>query len=165
AKSLGAGMPISAVTGRADIMDASHLGGVGGTYGGAPVACAAALAAIEIIRAPAFLERAANVGEIMRSAMLSWKERSQFVGDVRGLGAMMLCELVLDHRTKEPAAQQTLEIIRHAVANGLLLIRAGLYSNCIRLLPPLVINDDELREGLDVLGRAVDHVTAKYTSK
>lgn len=165
AKSLGAGMPISAVTGRADIMDASHLGGVGGTYGGAPVACAAALAAIEMIRAPAFLERAANVGEIMRSAMLSWKERSQFVGDVRGLGAMMLCELVLNHRTKEPAAQQTLEIIRHAVANGLLLIRAGLYSNCIRLLPPLVINDDELREGLDVLGRAVDHVTAKYTSK
>jgi 4-aminobutyrate aminotransferase/(S)-3-amino-2-methylpropionate transaminase len=165
AKSLGAGMPISAVTGRADIMDASHIGGVGGTYGGAPVACAAALAAIEMIRAPAFLERAAAVGEVMRSTMLGWKERSPLIGDVRGLGAMMLCELVLDHDRKEPAAAQTLEIIRHAVANGLLLIRAGLFSNCVRLLPPLVISDDELHEGLSVLGRAVDHVTAKYSSK
>jgi 4-aminobutyrate aminotransferase/(S)-3-amino-2-methylpropionate transaminase len=165
AKSLGAGMPISAVTGRADIMDASHLGGVGGTYGGAPVACAAALAAIEMIRAPAFLERAAAVGEIMRSTMLGWKERSPLIGDVRGLGAMMLCELVLDHEQKVPAAQQTLEIIRHAVANGLLLIRAGLFSNCVRLLPPLVISDAELDEGLSVLGRAVEHVTARYTSK
>ena len=158
AKSMGGGMPISAVTGRADIMDASHLGGVGGTYGGSPVACAAALEAIATIRAPEFLERAQRVGDMLREIMLSWKQSCTLIGDVRGLGAMMLMELVLDQTTKEPAPQKTLEIIRHAVAHGLILIRAGLYSNCVRLLPPLIISDDELYEGMDVLGRAVRHI-------
>lgn len=158
AKSMGGGMPISAVTGRADIMDASHLGGVGGTYGGSPVACAAALEAIATIRAPEFLERAQRVGDMLREIMLSWKKSCDLIGDVRGLGAMMLMELVLDQTTKEPAPQKTLEIIRHAVAHGLILIRAGLYSNCVRLLPPLIISDDELYEGMDVLGRAVRHI-------
>jgi 4-aminobutyrate aminotransferase/(S)-3-amino-2-methylpropionate transaminase len=155
AKSLGAGMPISAVTGRAEILDASHLGGVGGTYGGAPVACAAALAAIEIINTPAFLSRAAQIGDRMRAIMTGWQKECSLVGDVRGLGSMMLCELVLDRTTKEPAADFTLEIIRHAVRNGLVLIRAGLFSNCVRLLPPLVLTDDELEEGMGVLGSAV----------
>lgn len=158
AKSMGGGMPISAVTGRADIMDASHLGGVGGTYGGSPVACAAALEAIATIRAPEFLERARRIGDMLREIMLSWKQSCSLIGDVRGLGAMMLMELVLDQTTKEPAPQKTLEIIRHAVAHGLILIRAGLYSNCVRLLPPLIISDDELYEGMDVLGRAVRHI-------
>jgi 4-aminobutyrate aminotransferase/(S)-3-amino-2-methylpropionate transaminase len=158
AKSMGGGMPISAVTGRADIMDASHLGGVGGTYGGSPVACAAALEAIATIRAPEFLERARRIGDMLREIMLSWKKSCNLIGDVRGLGAMMLMELVLDQTSKEPAPQKTLEIIRHAVAHGLILIRAGLYSNCVRLLPPLIISDDELYEGMDVLGRAVRHI-------
>jgi 4-aminobutyrate aminotransferase / (S)-3-amino-2-methylpropionate transaminase / 5-aminovalerate transaminase len=155
AKSLGAGMPISAVTGRAEIMDSAHLGGIGGTYGGNPVACAAALAAVEMIRQPAFLPRAERVGEIMREVMEEWKRRWTLVGDVRGLGAMRLVELVRDRSTKEPAPDETLAVIKRAVARGLIVIRAGLYSNCVRLLPPLVISDEQLREGLDVLGAAI----------
>jgi 4-aminobutyrate aminotransferase/(S)-3-amino-2-methylpropionate transaminase len=155
AKSMGAGMPISAVTGRADIMDASHVGGVGGTYGGNPVTCVAALAAIEAIRQPAFLARATRIGETIIRELDRWKESSPLVGDVRGLGAMMLVELVRDRTTREPAPQETLEIIRRAVSRGVMLIRAGLYSNCVRLLPPLVITDDQLAEGLDVLRRAL----------
>ena len=158
AKSLGAGMPISALTGRADIMDSAHLGGIGGTYGGSPVACAAALAAVETIRQPAFLQRAQRIGEIMRETMEGWRRQWPLVGDVRGLGAMMLVELVRDRATKEPALEETLAVVRNAVSRGLMVIRAGLYSNCVRLLPPLTIGDEELREGLEVLGAAVGHV-------
>jgi 4-aminobutyrate aminotransferase/(S)-3-amino-2-methylpropionate transaminase len=157
AKSLGAGMPISAVTGRAEIMDSAHLGGIGGTYGGSPVACAAALATVEMIRRPGFLERAERIGEIMREAMEGWKARWALVGDVRGLGPMRLVELVRDRKTKEPAPDETLAVIRHAVGRGLMVIRAGLYSNCVRLLPPLMIGDEPLREGLEVLGVAIRH--------
>ena len=155
AKALGAGMPISATTGRADIMDAPHLGGVGGTYGGAPVACAAAIAAIEMIRQPAFLAHARRLGDIMREELE--RLRGGLVADVRGLGPMMLIEMVTDAQ-KTPAAGHALAIIKRAVANGVLLIRAGLYSNCVRLMPPLVITEEQLREGLAVLGEAVAHV-------
>ncbi|MBI3204586.1 MAG: 4-aminobutyrate--2-oxoglutarate transaminase [Myxococcales bacterium] len=155
AKSLGAGMPIAAVTGRAELMDAPHVGGIGGTYGGAPVACAAAIEAVQMIRKPEFLARASAVGARMCAIMDDWKSSSELVGDVRGLGAMMLCELVLDRTTREPSPALTLEIIKAAARRGLVLIRAGLYSNCIRLLPPLVITDDELEEGMAVLGDEV----------
>jgi 4-aminobutyrate aminotransferase/(S)-3-amino-2-methylpropionate transaminase len=159
AKSMGGGMPISAVTGRAEIMDAVHVGGVGGTYGGSPVACTAALATIAQIREHAFLERARAIGDSLRKTMNQWKEDNALVGDVRGLGAMMLFELVLDHKTKQPAPEQTLAVIREAVKNGLILIRAGLFSNCVRLLPPLVITDEELDEGMTVLGNALRTVS------
>ena len=150
-------MPISAVTGRADIMDSAHLGGIGGTYGGSPVACAAALAALQMIRRPGFLERAERIGEIMRDALEGWKACWPLVGDARGLGAMRLVELVRDRQTKEPAPEETLAVIKHAVARGLIVIRAGLYSNCVRLLPPLIIGDEPLHEGLEVLGAAIGH--------
>lgn len=156
AKSLGSGLPISAVTGRADIMDAAHLGGVGGTYGGSPVACAAALASIELVSQPSFLNRARAIGERIAKTLNSWQQRFPLIGDVRGLGAMQLIEFVIDRETKQPAPEQTLDIIRRAVRNGLILIRAGLYSNCIRLLPPLVILDEQLDEGLDVLRSAIE---------
>jgi 4-aminobutyrate aminotransferase/(S)-3-amino-2-methylpropionate transaminase len=158
AKSLGAGMPIAAVTGRAEILDAAHLGGVGGTFGGSPVACAAALEAVEQIRQPAFLERAEEIGGALRGAMERFKEQFPLVGDVRGLGAMMAFELVKDRATKEPAPEETLAVVRRAVANGVLVMRAGLYSNCVRTLPPLVISDEELREGLWALERALAQV-------
>ena len=106
AKSLGAGMPISAVTGRAEIMDASHLGGVGGTYGGSPVACAAAIEAVTIIRQPAFLAHARRLGDVMREVMHGWQAKFPIVGDVRGLGPMMLAEFVKDRTSKEPAAPE-----------------------------------------------------------
>jgi 4-aminobutyrate aminotransferase/(S)-3-amino-2-methylpropionate transaminase len=155
AKSLGAGMPISAVTGRADVLDAAHVGGVGGTYGGSPLACAAAIEAVETIRKPEFLKRAGAVGSILHKRLAAWRERYTLVGDVRGLGPMQLIELVRDRQTKEPAPDETLAIIRRAASKGLILIRAGLFSNCIRLMPPLVAEDALLEEGLDVLESAI----------
>jgi len=155
AKSIGAGMPISAVTGRAAIMDAPHPGGIGGTYGGSPVACVAAIEALKILSSPAFLRRVNEVGEIMLSAMDRWKQRYPLVGDVRGLGAMRLVEFVKDRDSREPDPDSTLTIIKDAVAHGLIMIRAGLYSNCIRLLPPIAITNEQLTEGLQVLEDAI----------
>ena len=162
AKSLGGGMPIGAVTGRAPIMDAAHPGGVGGTYGGNPVTCAAALAAVETIAQPAFLAHARRLGEVMREVMGDWPRQWPIVGDVRGLGPMMLVEFVRDRATKAPLApDDTLQIVRHAVANGVVLMRAGLFSNGVRLLPPLTMPEDMLREGLDGLGRAIAVVSER----
>jgi 4-aminobutyrate aminotransferase/(S)-3-amino-2-methylpropionate transaminase len=155
AKSIGAGVPISAVTGKAEIMDAPHLGGVGGTYGGSPVACVAAIAAIKQINTDAFLQRVNQVGEMIRETLEDWKEKYPLIGDVRGIGAMRLVEFVKNRESKEPDAEATLEIIKDAVAHGLLMIRAGLFSNCIRLLPPIVITDEQLAEGLQVLEDAI----------
>jgi 4-aminobutyrate aminotransferase/(S)-3-amino-2-methylpropionate transaminase len=162
AKSLGAGMPIAAVTGRAEILDSAHLGGVGSTYGGSPVACAAAVEAVTMIRQPAFLAHARRLGDAMREEMESWKARWPMVGDVRGLGPMRLVEFVRDRGTKEPAApESTLQIVRLAVADGVIVMRAGLYSNCIRLLPPLTIPEDMLREGLGAIGQAIESVASQ----
>jgi 4-aminobutyrate aminotransferase/(S)-3-amino-2-methylpropionate transaminase len=155
AKSLGAGMPIAAVIGRAEIMDSAHKGGVGGTYGGNPVACRAAIEALKEIQSPAFQQRAREVGERMRLRLESWREKFPLVGDVRGVGPMRLVEFVRDRVTKTPAQDETLAIIQRAVASGLILIRAGLYSNGIRLLPPIVITDEQLDEALDVLEAAI----------
>ena len=159
AKALGAGMPISATTGRAEIMDAPHLGGVGGTYGGSPVACAAAIAAIGMIRQPAFLAHARRLGDVMREELGRMQARGKLVGDIRGLGPMMLIELVTDAQ-QTPAAAHALAVIKRSVAQGVLLIRAGLYSNCVRFMPPLTITEDQLRAGLAVVGEALAHVEA-----
>ncbi len=161
AKSIGAGMPISAVTGKAEMMDAPHLGGVGGTYGGSPVACVAAIEAIKILNSPAFLQRVHEVGEIIRTTLEGWKDKYKLIGDVRGIGAMRLIEFVKDRNSKEPDADATLEIIKDAVAHGLIMIRAGLFSNCIRLLPPIVITDEQLTEGLQVLEDAIKRAQEK----
>ncbi len=156
AKSMGAGFPIGAVTGRAEIMDSAHLGGIGSTYGGGAIACAAALATAKMILAPGFLEHATHLGHVMREVLSRWKHRWPIVGDVRGLGSMMLVELVADAETKEPLAPaETLAIVQAAVARGVITIRAGLFSNCIRFLPPLNIADDMLLEGLSVVEHAI----------
>ncbi|MBV9082092.1 MAG: aminotransferase class III-fold pyridoxal phosphate-dependent enzyme, partial [Acidobacteriaceae bacterium] len=129
AKSLGAGMPVGAVTGRAEIMDSAHLGGIGSTYGGSPVACAAAIEALKMIRQPKFLAHANRLGDLMREIMHNWQRRWEIVGDVRGLGPMMLIEFVADRESNTPLAPaETLAIVRRAVSNGVLLIRAGLFS-------------------------------------
>jgi 4-aminobutyrate aminotransferase / (S)-3-amino-2-methylpropionate transaminase / 5-aminovalerate transaminase len=157
AKSLGAGMAISAVTGRADIMDSAHLGGVGSTYGGSPVACVAAVEALRMIRQPKFLAHANHLGNLMREVLESWKARWPIIGDVRGLGPMMLVELVADAGTKTPLpAADVIAIVQRSAANGVLLIRAGLYSNCIRFLPPLNMPEDMLREALAAVERAIE---------
>jgi len=163
AKSLGAGMPIAAVTGRAEILDAAHLGGIGGTYGGSPVACAAAIEAVSIISRPEFLAHARQLGNVMRDVMGGWQAKFPVVGDIRGLGPMMLAEFVADRESKQPLpADRTLRIVREAVAGGVLVMRAGLYSNCVRLLPPLVMPEDMLREGLDVVGRAIEVASIQH---
>jgi 4-aminobutyrate aminotransferase / (S)-3-amino-2-methylpropionate transaminase / 5-aminovalerate transaminase len=165
AKSLGAGMPIAAVTGRAEIMDAAHLGGIGGTYGGSPVACVAATEAVKIIRQPEFLAHARHLGDVMREVMNGWKDTWPVVGDVRGLGPMMLAEFVRNRATKEPSTpDETLKIVRQAVANGVVVMRAGLYSNGLRLLPPLTMPEDMLREGLSAVGSAIETVSRQLAA-
>jgi 4-aminobutyrate aminotransferase / (S)-3-amino-2-methylpropionate transaminase / 5-aminovalerate transaminase len=165
AKSLGGGMPIGAVTGRADIMDAAHPGGVGGTYGGNPVACAAALAAVEMIRQPAFLAHATRLGDVMREVMTPWRRAFPIVGDVRGLGPMMLVEFVKDQTSKTPLApEDTLAIVKGTVARGVVLMRAGLFSNGVRLLPPLTMPEDMLREALSALEHSVAAVAERLSA-
>jgi 4-aminobutyrate aminotransferase/(S)-3-amino-2-methylpropionate transaminase len=160
AKSLGAGTPISATTGRADIMDATHPGGAGGTYGGSPLTCVAALEAIRLISEPAFLAHAQHIGDILRGELESWRTWSRHVGDVRGLGPMLVIELVRDRERKTPAPELTIMAIKRAVQHGVVVMRAGLYSNCIRFLPPLVISEAELREGLAVVKEALQWAEA-----
>lgn len=155
AKSLGAGMPIAAVTGRAEILDRPHLGAVGGTYSGSPVAAVAAIESLKILSDPRFLTRAQALGRQMERILTQWKRKYPLIGDARGVGPMQLVEFVSDRKAKTPDPDLTLEIIRDAVSQGILLIRAGLYSNCIRLLPPLVITSAQLTEGLGVLEGAI----------
>jgi 4-aminobutyrate aminotransferase/(S)-3-amino-2-methylpropionate transaminase len=155
AKSMGAGMPISAVTGRAEIMDAPHPGGVGGTYSGAPLSCVAAIEAINTIRQPEFLARVTEIGKLMREILTDLQSRHPIIGDVRGLGAMMLIELVKDPTSKDPMPDETLAIIKEAYRRGVVFIRAGLYTNCIRFLPPLTITDEQLHEAFEVLEEAM----------
>jgi 4-aminobutyrate aminotransferase / (S)-3-amino-2-methylpropionate transaminase / 5-aminovalerate transaminase len=155
AKSLGGGMPISAVTGRAEILDAPHVGGVGSTYGGNPVACRAALAAIRLIRRPSMLGEAARVEAGVRRVFEDLARAVPAIGDVRGLGAMMAVEFVKDRVTKEPWPELVLEAVRRSAARGVVLIRAGLYSNCLRFLPPLDIPEDVLEEALIAVAAAV----------
>ncbi len=155
AKSIGAGFPISAVTGRATILDAPHLGGVGGTYGGSPVACVAAIETIKILQSDAFYKRVHEVAAILQNSLNGWKEKYNCIGDVRGLGSMQLIEFVKDRKSKQPDMETAMAVIKKATADGLIMIRAGLFSNCIRLLPPVVITDDQLAEGLAVLESAI----------
>jgi 4-aminobutyrate aminotransferase/(S)-3-amino-2-methylpropionate transaminase len=157
AKSLAAGMPLGAVTGRAEIMDAAHPGGLGGTYSGNPLACVAALEAIESIRNPTFLERARAVGDQIRAHLERIQARHpDRVGDVRGLGPMLAMELVDDPQTKAPSREATVAITDETLRMGVITIRAGLYSNCVRFLPPLDIGRSQLDEAMRVVAQAVD---------
>ncbi len=161
AKSIAAGMPLAAVTGRAEIMDAPHPGGLGGTYSGNPVACAAAIEAINMIRQPEFLQRAEVVGERIRKAMTDLQQEVELIGDVRGLGPMVLVEFVLDRREKIPASAQPPVIVAEALKRGVILMRAGIYTNGIRFLPPLNITDEQLDEALVVISDAIRAVNAQ----
>jgi 4-aminobutyrate aminotransferase/(S)-3-amino-2-methylpropionate transaminase len=155
AKSLGGGLPLSAVTGRAEIMDSAQVGGLGGTYAGNPVACAAALAAIDFIQSHRLPERAAEIGRIVEERFHLFLDRFPHVGDARGIGAMRALELVKDRATREPDKDRTDRVIRKAYETGLILVSAGTYGNVIRTLMPLVVTDGQLREGLDVLENAL----------
>jgi 4-aminobutyrate aminotransferase/(S)-3-amino-2-methylpropionate transaminase len=151
AKSLAGGMPIAAVTGRADVMDSVHVGGLGGTYGGNPVACAAALATIAELERMNLAVRARAIGEKLRGRALEWQKKHPRIGDVRGLGAMVAIEFVKDLKTREPAKEFTVNLVQLCVENGVILIYAGTHSNVLRFLMPLVVTDEQLDEGLDVI--------------
>jgi 4-aminobutyrate aminotransferase/(S)-3-amino-2-methylpropionate transaminase len=156
AKSIAAGLPLSGVLGKAEILDAAHDGAVGGTFVGNPVAQAAALAVLDVIDDEGLVERANVIGETMRARMHTWQERFDAIGDVRGLGAMLALELVRDRTTKEPAADVASAVVDAATERGLLLLKAGVHSNCIRVLCPLVITDAELDEALAVWEDALE---------
>ncbi len=163
AKSLGGGMPISAVVGRAEVMEAPHPGGLGGTYSGNPLACAAALAALETLTDPAFLTRATALGERLRPRLSAIQRRHpRLIGDVRGLGPMLAMELVKDPATKEPFMEATQAINAGTLQRGVITIRAGLFSNCVRFLPPLTISDSELDEAMDAVDETVDAVATQF---
>jgi 4-aminobutyrate aminotransferase / (S)-3-amino-2-methylpropionate transaminase / 5-aminovalerate transaminase len=160
AKSIAAGLPLSGVVGRADIMDAPEDSAIGGTYVGNPVAIAGALAVLDAIDDERLVERALEIGETMRARMEGWRERFDAIGDVRGLGAMLALELVRNRATKEPDAELATAVAEAAAARGLLLLKAGIHGNCIRVLCPLVITDEELDEALAVWEEALEAASA-----
>jgi len=160
AKSIGAGLPLSGVIGKAEIMDAPGDSAIGGTYVGNPVAQAAALAVLDVIEEEGLVERATAIGETIRSRMLAWQERWEAIGDVRGLGAMLAIEIVEDRESKKPATELATAVVDAATEHGLLLIKCGIYSNCVRVLTPLVISDAELDEALDAWEQALEATLA-----
>jgi 4-aminobutyrate aminotransferase/(S)-3-amino-2-methylpropionate transaminase len=160
AKSIAGGLPLSGVLGKAEIMDAPGDSAVGGTYVGNPVAQAAAIAVLDVIDEEGLVERAQQLGDAMRARMLRWQERFPAIGDVRGLGAMLAIELVRDRQTKEPAPELATAVAEAAFERGLLLLKAGIYSNCIRVLSPLTLADGELEEALGAWEEALESVLA-----
>lgn len=154
-KSIAAGMPLSAVTGRAELMDAPESGQLGGTFAGSPVSCAAALAVLEVLEEEKLLARAAVIGERMHAAFTEMATTYDIIGDVRGLGAMTAIELVENRATKQPATAATARILERCWKNGLLAVSAGINGNVLRFLPPLVIADEQLTAGLDILTAAI----------
>ena len=158
AKSLSGGLPLAAVTGRAEIMDAAGVGQLGGTFGGNPAACEAALAVLDTIENESLCARANVLGERFRKRAVKWQAQWELVGDVRGGGAMQALELVRSKTTRQPADLETAQVSQYCYEHGLVLITAGSYSNVIRLLMPLVITDAQMDEALDVLEAALAHV-------
>jgi 4-aminobutyrate aminotransferase/(S)-3-amino-2-methylpropionate transaminase len=156
-KSLGGGLPLAAVTGRAELMDAPHPGGLGGTFGGNPVACAAALAVLDELSAPGFRERAEQIGKLLRARLDEIAARHPAVGEVRGLGAMVALELA------EPNGDASKAVTTAAREKGLILLSCGLYGNVIRLLPPLSATDEELERGLAILEEALGDCAAQQS--
>ncbi len=158
AKGIAGGLPLAAVTGRADIMDAAHVGGLGGTYGGNPIACAAALGAIQTIEEQNLVGAAQRIGEVMLAALSEMAARYAFIGDVRGRGAMMAVELV-EPGTLKPAAELTTAVAKACHAEGVLVLTAGTYGNVLRFLPPLVMPEHLLTDALSVLDKAFASVS------
>jgi 4-aminobutyrate aminotransferase/(S)-3-amino-2-methylpropionate transaminase len=155
AKSIAGGLPLSGVIGRASIMDAPHAGAIGGTFIGNPVALAAAAAVLDIFEEEGLVERAGIVGDVIRSRMFEWQERWSRIGDVRGLGAMLAIELVRDPEAKTPAPELAEAVVGEALQRGLILLKAGVFGNCIRVLCPLPIGEPELDEGLAAWAEAL----------
>lgn len=158
-KSIAAGIPLTAVVGKKEIMDAPSFAGVGTTFGGNALGCAAGLEVINQIKKLKLIEKSNKIGTILRERFIQMQKKYDIIGDVRGKGAMMAMELVKDRKTKEPATSETAEIAHDCLKNGLLLFKAGAFSNIIRVLAPLVISDREIKEGLDILEEGIKKVS------
>lgn len=161
AKSLGGGLPLAAVTGRAEIMDAPAPGGLGGTFAGNPLSCAAAIAVLDLFERENLLARANELGDRFQRRAREWQRRWLIIGDVRGLGGMQAIELVKSQETKIPATEETKQITQYCYEHGLITITAGSYSNVIRVLVPLVATNEQMDEGLDVLESALAAICDK----
>jgi 4-aminobutyrate aminotransferase / (S)-3-amino-2-methylpropionate transaminase / 5-aminovalerate transaminase len=161
AKSLGGGLPIGGITGRAEIMEAPGSGALGGTFGGNPVACAAALAVFETFESENLCARANELGERFHKKAKAWQSRWPMIGDVRGLGAMQAMELVRPGESREPAEDETKQVIKFCYEHGLLVLSAGSYGNVIRMLMPLSISDQQIEEGMGVLEKGLETVFDK----
>ena len=157
-KSIAAGVPLSAVVGRKEIMDSACVGGIGGTYGGSPLACVAALKVIEKIEKENLCEKSFKLGEYIMGRLNEMKEKYQVIGEVRGLGSMIGLEFVKDRETKEPAPEMVKEIINRCFEEGIILINAGLLGNVIRFLPPLVMTIEQAEYGMDVLDKEISKI-------
>ncbi|MEP7324980.1 MAG: 4-aminobutyrate--2-oxoglutarate transaminase [Gemmatimonadota bacterium] len=158
AKSLAGGLPLAAVTGRADVLDAPQVGGLGGTFGGNPLSCAAALAVLDVMEQDNVSARAAQLGTVVRERFATWASRYQWIGDVRGLGAMIAMELVTDRASKVPDKDRTSRLLAAALERGLILLSAGTYGNVVRILFPLTIEDAVLQEGLGAMEQALEAI-------
>jgi 4-aminobutyrate aminotransferase/(S)-3-amino-2-methylpropionate transaminase len=154
AKGIAGGLPLAGVTGRAEIMDSVHAGGLGGTYGGNPIACAAALGVFETMEAEKLVERANNIGKILGDALHQMQSKYSVIGEVRGRGAMQAIELV-NPGTKDPNPEAMNALVKFCQSKGVLVLTAGTYGNVLRFLPPLVITDELLKDALGVLEEAL----------
>jgi 4-aminobutyrate aminotransferase/(S)-3-amino-2-methylpropionate transaminase len=159
AKSLAAGMPLSALIGRKEMLDDPMVGGLGGTYGGNPVCCRAALAVLDIFEQEKLLARGEKLGRKIRRQLEDWQKEFELIGDVRGLGPMMAMELVDDRESKKPATDKAKALIKFAYQNGLVLLACGHHGNVVRLLMPLTISDTELERGLAILGEGLSSIS------
>lgn len=164
AKSMAAGLPLSAVVGRAEIMDATEVGGLGGTYGGNPLASVAALKVIEIMERDGLPERARTIGEVSVASLQTLQRKHPMIGHIRAQGAMVAFELVKDPVTKEPFPEACALISKKCLEKGLITIKAGVYNNVIRMLAPLVITDEELHQGLAIIAEAVEETAAELNT-
>lgn len=158
AKSIAAGLPIAAVTGKVEIMDAPQVGGIGGTFCGNPLSTVAGLKTIEIMKRDNFPNKAMHVGQVIMDRLREMQDKFEMIGDIRGRGAMLAMEIVKDRKSKKPAKEETVAIQKECWQNGLLVLNAGVRGNVLRFLMPLVITDDQLNKGFDILENAV----AKY---
>lgn len=156
AKSLAGGLPLAAVTGRAEVLESPQVGSLGGTYGGNPLACAAALAVIDLMETERLPARGARMGEQIRNRLCEWAARYDFIGDVRGLGSMIAMELVVDRATKEPDKARTTRLLAGALERGVILLSAGTFGNVVRILAPLTTPDAIVQEGLDAVEQALE---------
>jgi len=159
AKSLAAGMPLSAVIGKKEIMDSVHASGIGGTYSGNPIACEAALAVFDIFESEDLLARAKTLGEKLHSTLKGFQEKHSIIGDVRGIGPMIAMELVTDRNTKNPAAEKTKQLVKFCFDRNLIILACGTYGNVIRFLMPLVITDEQLAEGLEIVDNGLTAIS------